>query len=312
MQQLYKNIGKHGQKKLVACSISIVGIGALGSVASELLARAGIGKLTLIDRDFVELTNLQRQLLFNEEDIGKAKAICAQEKLSKINSEINIIAHSEDINYTNIDTLIQKPDLILGCTDNMESRFLINDYSLKFKIPWIYGAVIAERGYLFNIIPGRTCFRCIFKGAANETCETEGILNANSTIIGSMMSNEAIKIITGNNYENNLLYTDVWKNELSKIKVRKRNDCETCSKNYMFLDGENGRAVKLCGNHFQINGRKINLDTLENRFNKLGKTIRFKGILHFNELTLFENGRALIRAENERRAKSIYSRYVGN
>ena len=193
-QEILKQIGKNGQEKLKKSAVIIIGLGALGTTAAELLTRLGIGNLILIDRDFIELTNLHRQHLFDESSIGKQKSIQAMQELKKINGDINIKAYFDNLDYTNINELV-KGDLILDCTDNLETRFLINEFSIQNKIPWIYAACIGSIGYIFNIIPGKVCFNCIFKETLNlETCETFGILNTISNLIASIQVNESIKI----------------------------------------------------------------------------------------------------------------------
>ena len=197
-QQIFREIGKKGQEKLGKSTVAVVGIGALGSNSAELLARAGIGSLILIDRDVVELSNLQRQRLFDENDVGKPKALAAKEHLAKINSEIKIEFLIDDLNFENIGKIFnRKPDLILDCTDNLETRFLINDFSVKNEIPFIYSSAVGSKGYVFDIIPGKTpCLRCFLKEAAQlDTCETAGVLNAITSLISTMQASEAIKIL---------------------------------------------------------------------------------------------------------------------
>jgi adenylyltransferase/sulfurtransferase len=313
-QHLYKNIGKEGQIKLSKSTVCIIGIGALGTVASDLLARAGVGRLNLIDRDFVEENNLQRQILFSEEDIGKPKASVALEMLSRINKSLKITARVSDLTYENIAELVEKPDLILGCTDNMETRFLINEYSKKNHLSWIYGGAVADRGSVYPVIPGRPCFRCIFSGNAEDTCDTAGILSSVSMITASIMANEAIKILVGSKPEEDLIHFDLWKNEFSKIKVPRDLSCLACNGKYDYLLGKSGiRAQKLCGKgSFQIAGKKKDLKVLKKKLEELGEVKAFGGIIHFNGLSVFEDGRAIIKAKSMEEARSIYSRYVGN
>ncbi len=311
--QLYKNIGKRGEEKLGKAYVAIVGIGALGTVCSDLLARSGIGKILLIDRDFVELSNLQRQVLFDENDIGKPKPHVAKEKLKKINSEINIVSKCEDINHNNV-SMLGKPNIIIAATDNMESRFILNDYCLKNNIPLVYGGAVSDKGSIFAVIPNGPCLRCIFPGAAEETCDTSGILNSCSAIIGSMMANEAIKYLVNGANEDSLIYFNVWTNEFSKIKVKKNSGCPACRGNYQYLDGEiKTKTVSLCGQGaYHINGQKKDLVVISKKLSKLGDVQKFSGILHFRKITLFEDGRAIIKAGTENEARKIYSKYIGN
>ena len=237
-QEIFNEIGKSGQSKLRKSAVAIVGLGALGSVSAELLARAGIGKLILIDRDVVELSNLQRQSLYDEEDIGKSKALAAKERLNKINSDVEIKIFADDLNYNNISEIIsitkkgngvksivengnndkkkiknnkknsnkiiisnnKNTDLVLDCTDNIETRFLINDFSVKNKIPLIYSSAVGSKGYVFNMMSNKInqCLRCFLKEAAQlDTCETAGVMNTISHIMPAIKVNESIKILLG-------------------------------------------------------------------------------------------------------------------
>src|SRR3989344_7760958 len=253
-QEIFKEIGKKGQQILKKSCIAIVGLGALGSVSAQLLARAGIGKLILIDRDIVELSNLQRQSLYDESDIGKPKAIAAKEKLNKINSEVNINIFVDDLNYNDIEKIIdiKNIDLILDCTDNLETRFLINDFTVKNNIPFVYSSAVGSQGYVFNIIPnkGNPCLRCFLKEAAQlETCETFGVLNTITHLTPSIQVNESIKVLLDKKgIERNLIFFDVWKNELLKIKVNKNKNCECCVKNnFEYLRGKkSSKIIKMC------------------------------------------------------------------
>lgn len=311
-QLLYKNIGAAGQSLFKKAKVSIIGVGALGTVCAELLARAGIGTIFLVDRDYVELGNLQRQTLFDESDIGKPKASAASAKLSIINSEIKINYLISDIDYKNIN-LIGKPDLILACTDNMESRFLVNDYCRQKKIAWIYGAAISDRGSVYDVMPNGPCIRCLFKGSSGETCDTSGILNTASTITAGIMSNEALKIILGKPHEDKLLMMDFWGNDYSKIKVKKKTKCMSCNGKYEYLSGKiRSSAVKLCGTgSYQIKGSPVDIIKLSGRLKSVGKVILLNGIMHFDDITLFSDGRAIIRAESEKDAKKKYAGLFG-
>ena len=337
-QQIFREIGKKGQAKLRKSTIAIVGLGALGSVSSQLLARAGIGKLVLIDRDIVELSNLQRQSLFDEKDFGKPKAFAAKEHLSIINSDVKINFFIDDLNYENIETYFNKKnkiDLILDCTDNLETRFLINDFCIKNNVPFIYSSAVGSKGYVFNVLTGKNtpCLRCFLKEAVQlDTCETVGVLNAITNLISSIQANEAIKMLLGKKLnaselvrtrsqlpEKDLLFFDVWKNELSKIKVNKDKNCVCCAKNnFEYLNGKKAsRIIKLCGESiYQIKTNAIDknqFNNLKNKLKKIGKVIDFDYCINFeNKITIFQDGRALIKAKDEKEAKSLYSRFVGN
>lgn len=321
-QQIFREIGKKGQSKLRKSTIAIVGLGALGSNSAELLARAGIGRLILIDRDVVEMSNLQRQRLFDENDVGNPKALAAKGHLSKINSDVKTDFFIDDLNYENIGKILKnKINIILDCTDNLETRFLINDYSIKSKVPFIYSSAVGSKGYVFNVIPNKTaCLGCFLKEAAQlDTCETSGVLNTITNLIASIQSNESLKIILGKNAEKDLLFFDVWKNELLKIKISKNKNCNCCAKrNFEYLSGKKSSIIiKLCGdNAYQIKSKSIGkkqFNELKNKLKKIGRVADFGHCLNFdNKITIFNDGRALIKAKDEKEAKSIYSKFVGN
>ncbi|MDP4012276.1 MAG: ThiF family adenylyltransferase [Candidatus Nanoarchaeia archaeon] len=284
--------------------VAIVGIGALGSVAAELLVRAGIGWIILIDRDSVELSNLQRQSLFDENDVGKMKAIQAKEHLDKINSDVTVEAFSEDLDYENIDLI--NADLVLDCTDNLETRHLINEYCNKKKIKWIYSGAIQNRGFIFNVIPDNACFNCIVKAKHGvETCDTVGVLNSITHTIGSLQVNEAVKLLLNKDYEKDLMHINLENNEIKKLKVNKDSECEVCNGNYEYLSGkQENKLIKLCGTgKYQIKG-DFDFEGLKKRFGKEGD------VIILDNLTIFKN-RVLVKAKDEAEAKSLYSKFIG-
>ena len=195
----------------------------------------------------------------------------------------------------------------------MESRFLINDYAILNKIPYVFGSAAADKGFAFNILPEKPCLRCIFSGQATETCDTSGILNSGSGFIGSIMANEAIKIITGKP-EDHLLRIDFWRNEFMKIDVKRNAHCPACGGNYEYLNGEkHSKAIKLCGSGvYQIKDVNVDLDALGKRLRKLDHVISLPGVIHIKNISVFEDGRVIIKASSEREARSIYSKYIGN
>ncbi len=294
-------LGKANQKLLSRKTVSIIGLGAVGSVSAELLARAGIKKLILIDRDSIELHNLQRQSLYTEEDVGKSKARVIKEKLNKLNTETEIISYFDNLDNENINLF--KSDLILDCTDNLETRFLINEFSVKNKIPFIYASAIGNEGYLFNIIPEETCFNCIFKEIQGlETCETFGVLNSTTHLISSLQVNEAIKILLNQEHEKDLIYFNLKINELIKIKINKSRDCSVCSNQiFDYLEGKKSKEiVKFCGSSNYLIKGNFDFDKVNNRLKKENLPI-----------SLFKN-KALIKAKDEKEAKSLFSKYIGN
>jgi len=309
---LFEKIGQQGQEKISKSSITIIGLGATGTNSAELLTRAGIGSLTLIDRDIIEESNLQRQTLFAEEDVNKPKALVAKEKLEKINSKIKIKVHFKDINYQTI-SILKHPDLILDCCDNMHTRFLLDEYCYKNNIPWIYLGIIESTGMLFKIVPKKTpTLKEVFKEINEplDSCDASGVLNTIAPFASSLQVTEAIKHITSHPATKELLYFDIWKHKVQKIKVKK-------SPNFIYqfpyLNGEReSNAVQLCGtNTFQLRGPRLKLEQVANKLKKIGEVISNQYCIKFNELTIFEDGRVLIKADDEKRAKSIYTKYIG-
>lgn len=271
-QILLPQIGPDGQKKISSASIAVVGIGALGSVSANLLARAGVGRLRLIDRDFLELQNLQRQALYDEEDVrtNLPKAVAARRRLQKINSEIRIEAEPSDLNAETVDDLLGGIDLVIDGTDNFETRFLINDFSVRDKVPWIYGGAVGTEGLAYVILPGEgPCLRCLFEEAPRpgefQTCDTAGILAPVAHWAASFQAMEALKILTGQkqSIERRLMKFDLWKNEFRAIDVgatscaapagrqgpAPTNRCSGCTKQeHPYLSrGKGVRTVTLCG-----------------------------------------------------------------
>ena len=218
-QTLLDVIGTEGQEKLVNSKAVVIGLGALGGIISTALARAGVGNLKILDRDYVELDNLQRQILFDENDIDSPKAVAAVAKLEKMNSDIKIDSVITDVNFSNIEYLIEGADVVVDGTDNMETRFLINDACVKNNIPWVYGGAIGTTGMTMNIIPGKTaCFKCfvnkIPQPGTLPTCDTAGVINAIPLVIGSIQSVEALKIILGQpDLNEHLIIYDIWQHD---------------------------------------------------------------------------------------------------
>ena len=315
-QIIFEKIGKEGQDKLEKSGVCIIGLGATGSRTAELLARAGVGNLVLIDRDVIELSNLQRQTLYTEEDLNLPKVIQAEKHLKKINSKIRIKSFFKDISYNNIESFV-RGDLILDCTDNMETRFLLNEFCLEKDIPWIFCSVIGSMGMLFNIIPKKTpCFSCIFKEPEDilGTCDTEGILNTTATMISSLQVTEEIKILTRQPVMKELLYYDLWKQKLNKTKIKKDPNCPACNGKYQYLTGEKTKEViKLCGNNaYQIKGHKMDLNETAKKLEKIDKVAVNDYCLIFKELTILSDGRVLIKAKSEKEANALYSKYLGD
>mgnify|MGYP001567577821 CR=1 FL=1 len=296
--------------------LAIVGLGALGSRASLLLAEIGINNFVLIDRDIVEEKNLERQK-YGKEDVGKAKVNAISERLTRIRGKIKITRHFDNLDYTNAGKLLQGADLILDCTDNFETRFLINDFSVKYKVPFIYGAAIADRGFVFNVIPEGACLKCILGDArTNETCETSGILNETSDKVAELQVEVAMKILSGKDYNNELKHINISNQKFERFKVQKSPSCETCNGNFQYLEGKKASKVAvLCGNSFLIRGSFDYRKVRENlsKMNTNGNSQKdFGNAFIFDKLTVFDDGRALVRASSQQEALSLFSRYVGN
>ncbi len=314
-QILLPEIGSIGQEILRQKKVAIAGIGALGSVAAELLARAGVGDLLLIDQDVIELNNLHRQTLFTEEDLGKSKALTATEKLTIINSAIKISAEPIHLNLENF-YLLKKFDLILDCTDNLQTRFLLNDFCKKENLPWVYAAAIKTSGYVMPILPEGPCLNC-FLGKANlETCATLGVLNMITYSIAALQTTLALKLLLKKEVEPYLYYYNIWNQEFKKIKVNKKETCETCAGKYPSLTTEKKTAIKpihFCSSgKYQLSGPRPSFKKITEKWEKIDQVIDDGVTLQFKEIRLFKDGRALIKAQTEEEARAIYSRWIGN
>ena len=312
-QVLFEKIGSQGQEKISKASVLILGLGATGSNSAELLTRAGIGSLTLIDRDIIEESNLQRQTLFKESDISLPKAFVAKKNLEEINSNIKIKAYFKDINDKNISEIIKKPDLILDCCDNMQTRFLLDEYCYKNNIPWIYLGIIESTGMLFKIVPKKTpSFKDIFKELSQpiDSCDISGVLNTTASFGSSLQVTEALKHLTSQAPNKELIFFDVWKSKIQNIKI---NHKPGIFESFPYLNGEKSNEnIKLCGTgSYQLNGPKLNLKEVSDKLKKLGEVKLNEFCLIFKELTIFEDGRVLIKADDEKRAKSLYAKYIG-
>ena len=332
-QTLFAPIGKVGQERLKSATVTIVGCGALGTVLANNLCRAGIGKLVIADRDYIELNNLQRQILFDEDDIAQRlpKAVAAATRLRRINSEVTIEALVEDINADGIETLVQATDLVLDATDNFETRYLLNDVCIKYQRPWIYSGVIASYGVTMNILPGDTaCLRCAFPDmpmpGTTPTCDTAGVLNGIVGAITGIASTEALKILLNSpKFSRDMVWLDLWENTFDRIELPRQHDCPACAQHhYEFLDALAGTSsTSLCGrNAVQVrahtNGQNAKLDfpTLAERLRALGEVNYNEFLLRYvvdgYELTLFPDARAIIKGtDDEQVARSVYARYIG-
>ncbi len=333
-QMRFGGIGRSGQEKIAASRVVICGCGALGTVLANNLVRAGVGFVRIVDRDFVEWSNLQRQVLFDENDVREQvpKAVAAVEKLKLINSQIQLEAIVADIDRTNILQLCSDTDLILDGSDNFEVRYLMNDAAVSLKKPWIYAGCVGSYGQSMTIIPGETpCLRCVFEASPGPgevgTCETAGVLGPVVNLIASYQSLEALKFLTGKKQAlcKELFFIDLWENTQRRIKIAPllgKVKCPCCgAKEFSWLNGDSGsQTIRLCGrNAVQVSHRSSKpLD-----FNQLGSQLKTSGEVQFNkfllkfkveefQFTVFPDGRAIIQGTDDtEKARTLYAKYIG-
>ncbi len=331
-QTIFPGIGRAGQERLLAARVVVVGCGANGTVITNHLARAGVGHLTVVDRDFIELNNLQRQLLFDEQDLAEnlPKAVAAERKLRAINSDIEVRGLVSDVNAENIEGLITGATLVMDGTDNFETRYILNDACIKLGIPWIYTGAVASYGMSQTILPGQTpCLRCLFPDipppGTSPTCDTAGVVGPLISAIASISATEAIKLIVGQGELNRgVIHFDVWYNTFEQFETGgPRPDCPACQqRNFEFLYQEKGgQAISLCGrNAIQIRASSpglLPLAELADRLEPVSTLVaRNDYLLRFTvdgyEMTLFADGRAIIKGtEDESLARGLYAKYVG-
>lgn len=329
-QTLFKPIGIAGQQALAASRVAIVGCGATGSALSSLLARAGVGYLRILDRDYVEPSNLQRQVLFDEADAAESlpKAIAAAHKIKAFNSGIEVEPHVADLTPGNAAELLSSVDLILDGTDNFETRYLINDFAVSIGKPWIYSAGVASYAVTLTILPGETaCLACIFPDSPRgtvETCDTSGILNSAVNLVASIAVSEAMKLLVGarDKLRRTLLSWDVWEAGRSEISTAEpRPGCRCCQRReFVHLAGEGRPHITLCGrNSVQIHERQrpVDFGEITERLKPHGAVRHNEFVLKFwrdpYEMTLFPDGRAIIKGTTDTAiARSLYARYVGS
>ncbi len=331
-QVLFEGIGREGQARIMGSRVAVVGCGALGCVQAALLVRAGVGTVRLIDRDFVEESNLQRQILFDEEDARSfaPKAIAAEAKLGRANSEVSVEGIVDDVTPASIARLLGGFDVILDGTDNFATRLLLNDFAAKTATPWVYGACVSSYGITFPILPGETaCLRCVFPGVpapgTTPTCDTAGVLASVVATIASLQVTETLKIVAGRRerVSRAMVVLDLWANRFETVELPGRDAvCPCCGRhNYEYLEGgQRSGAISLCGRGaVQVtpaNGAGIDLDELVRRLAPLGRVERNRFLVRAeidgHTLTVFANGRAIVGGTRDAaRARSIYARYVG-
>lgn len=329
-QILFEPLGEAGQQRLQDSRAAIVGCGALGSFQAAALARSGVGEIRIIDRDYVELSNLQRQWLFDESDAaqGLPKAVAAARKLATVNSNVRVDAAVADLHAGNVETLLADVDVILDGTDNFEARYLINELAVKLGKPWIYGAAVGDYGIAAPILPGRSaCLACLLPeppGGALPTCDTAGILNVAASAVASFQVADALKLLACGveSVEPRLLTLELWKGSARSIPAPDPGpDCRVCGQRlFELLDArDTPRAAVLCGrNAVQVPGDGATIDLLElrNRLAGLGEVRSNDYALCFAaesyELTIFEDGRAIVKGTSDiGLARSLYARFVG-
>jgi len=333
-QILFAGIGDEGQQKLLASSAVLAGCGALGTVVANLLVRAGVGHLRIIDRDFVEPSNLQRQTLFEEADAREAlpKAVAAERRLRAINSDARVEGMVADLTPDNCAELLGGFQLILDGTDNFQTRLLLNDAAISLHVPWIYAAAVGSYGVTMTIRPGETaCLACLLEGdekseaiGAEATCDTAGVLNAAVGVIASVEAAEATKILAGRSevLHGRLVSTDVWSGRFQSIRVARQPNCRACvRREFIYLAGEVQPHITMCGrDSVQIHerGRSLDLDDLGRRIVKASADnvqhneflLRFRVSTY--EMTVFADGRAIVKGTKDPAvARSLYARYVG-
>ena len=338
-QTLFAGIGIAGQERIGKRTVAIVGCGALGTVLANNLARAGVGRVRIADRDFIEANNLQRQILFDEDDIarGLPKAAAAAEKLRRINSAIEVDAWVEDITADNIGRFIEGADVVLDGTDNFETRYLLNDACVRAGAPWIYSGVIAAYGVTMTILPRDTaCLRCVFPErplpGTTPTCDTAGVLNGIVGVIAGMAATEALKLLVGSDrLVRGMTWVDLWENTFERFEVPRQDDCPACGRGeYEYLDADDANSgTTLCGrNAVQVrapgrgtaDGRSardtLDLAALAKRLAPVGEVAHNAFLLRLRvdgyEVTIFPDARAIIKGTDDPAvARSVYARYIG-
>jgi molybdopterin/thiamine biosynthesis adenylyltransferase len=334
-QILFSEIGEAGQQRLLESSAVIVGCGALGTALANLLVRAGVGKLSIVDRDFVEPSNLQRQTLFEESDAREAlpKAVAAERRLQAINSGVAVEGIIADVSPQNAEGLLSGFRLILDGTDNFETRFLLNDAAIHLNVPWIYAAVVASYGVTLTVRPGETaCLACALESESGngsepagteDTCDTIGVLGAAAGVIASLEAAEAIKLLSGKSEGagGRLTSFDVWSGKFQSVRVARNPQCRACvRRDFRYLEGEAQPRLTLCGrDSVQIHERRRQLDlsALGKRIAPTVAEVRENGfLLRFRvppyEMTVFADGRAIIKGTRDTGvARSLYARFIG-
>ena len=328
---LFTGIGEEGQRRLLASSAVIVGCGAIGAAAADLLVRAGVGRVRVVDRDFVEPSNLQRQTLFDEADARAAlpKAVAAERKLRRVNSSVAVEGIVADVRPGNTRDLLSGFDLILDGTDNFETRLLINDFAVQSLRPWIYAAAVGSYGVTMTIRPGVTpCLACLLESSGNghgleETCDTVGVLGPIVNLVASLEVGEALKLLAGREdaLHSRLISCDVWSGHFQSVCVGRNPACRACGhREFSYLAGQAQPHITLCGrDSVQIHerGRSLDLSALRNRLAATVSDVRHNEFLlcfrsDSYQMTVFADGRAILKGTKDPSvARSLYARFIG-
>ncbi len=328
-QILFSPIGAEGQARLLRSKAAILGCGALGTAQANALVRAGVGTVRIVDRDFVEESNLQRQILFDEADAQARlpKAVAAERKLRAINSDVKAEGIVADADSSNIEEFMEGFDVVLDATDNFETRYLLNDTAVKLGIPWIYGAVVASYAATLTILPGRSaCLACVFPqppGGMHDTCDTVGVISPAVAWAAAVQVTEALKILLGRESElhHSLLAYDLWANSFQQVKVRRDPECSVCvAHEFAYLEQGGATHISMCGRNsvqiHQAESRALDLATVKARLEQFGPVRGNEFLLTCSldsyELTVFPDGRVIVKGtQNPAVARSLYARYIG-
>jgi len=329
-QILFSPIGEEGQTKLLQSRVVILGCGALGTAQANALVRAGVGRVRIVDRDFVEESNLQRQMLFDEADAKESlpKAVAAERKLRQINSDVHVEGIVADADSSNIEEFIEGFHVVLDATDNFETRYLLNDAAVKLEIPWVYGAVVASYAATMTILPGRTaCLTCIFPTSPrgmHETCDTVGVIGPAVAWAAAIQTTEALKILLGreSDLHASLVAYDLWSNRFQKVNAHRDPQCRVCvAHEFAYLEQGGPTHVSMCGRNsvqiHQTESRALDLGALKERLEQFGPVLAneflLKCSLHPYELTVFPDGRVIVKGTQDPAvARGLYARYIGS
>lgn len=329
-QILFRPIGPEGQQKLLQSRVVIIGCGALGTAQAATLARAGVGTLRIVDRDYVEESNLQRQTLFDEADAAQnlPKAVAAERKLKQINSDVRVEGIVADVEGSNVEELIRGFAVVLDGTDNFEARYLVNDAAVKLGVPWIYGAAVASYAATLTILPGRSpCLSCVFPHppqGMQETCDTVGVIAPAVAWASALQVTEALKILLGRESElhGSLLAYDVWKNQYQQVRPKRDPNCRTCgAREFAYLESDAPAQTTLCGRDAvqirQLRPQALDLAALRRRLEQFGSVRGNEYLLRCAlgpyELTIFPDGRTIVKGTDDPAvARGVYAKYVGS